>query len=89
MAVSPNKKIPLCEYIKEQLPYKPNETICRALGIPNFHEGHFIAKTTIVEVNSRGQVVTVGCVMPKAVPLEKQSDVEVVPEAPEDPPEDE
>lgn len=86
MAATGHKTFTLKDYLIQQLPQKPIDTLCRSLGLPGIWEGHLNDTSTIVEVNGKGQIVTVGGVMPKKVDLTRAEEVEVVHEEPDEEP---
>lgn len=71
------RKLSMREFILEFLPKKTDKWICRSLGIPNIWEGHLQDTTTIVEVNSKNQVMTVNGKRVSPVPLESTEELEV------------
>lgn len=71
------RKISMRDFILEFLPKKTDKWICRSLGIPNIWEGHLQDRDTIVEINSKNQVMTVGGKRVSPVPLESTEELEV------------
>lgn len=78
MAVS--KKMTMAEYIREMNYQIPMDRICRNLGISGISDGHLTDTETVVEVNSKMQVMAVNGKQPKAVKLDRAEEIEVVPE---------
>ncbi len=70
----------MAEYIRDMLPQIPMDRICRNLGIPGIGDGHLVDNTTVVEVNSKMQVMTVNGKLVKEVKLDRAYEIEVVPE---------
>lgn len=69
------------EFMIEFLPKKTDRWICRSLGIPNIWPGHFQDTETIIELNSKNQVMTVGGKRVSPVAIESMEEIEVEVEA--------
>ena len=57
-------QVPLATWLREQLPIRRIESICDELGLQGIGEGHLLDMSTMVELDAKGVVVTVGGVRP-------------------------
>jgi hypothetical protein len=78
------RSISISQYIRETLPLKRIETICKNLGIQNIGDGHLCDNDTQVVVTDAGEVISVGGQKVAHVEIDQPEEVEVVPDAPDD-----
>lgn len=61
---APTTKVFLADWLRDQLPLRKIESICDEVGIEAIGEGHLLDRETVVELDTKGCVVTVGGVRP-------------------------